>query len=295
MSRRVRAIGSLALAVALAGCFDAPTSSPTTGPTFSAEPTPVRTSADIGLTVVYEGLLIHVDRVTSELDARGGPVDVELRVENPGTELSELDGTLTLVLGDLRVSPTRESKVPSVDGGTTVEARITFELQDVASIDDAVLEIGAAPEHVGRVPLGASGGAPALLTPIDRDIAGIAEAGTLRLRVRHLELRWDLPDWSQELTADLAALTVKYDITYTGTFAGGFAFTGENVALRLPNGKQVQARRDGHSQAVELIGAGKTKTFRLSRFEIPNGMTGRFALIVKAGGVERAIEFTIGG
>ena len=49
-------------------------------------------------------------------------------------------------------------------------------------------------------------------------------------------LRWDLPDWSQELDASLEALTLTYDVTYTGDFAGGFAFTGDNVALRLPDG-----------------------------------------------------------
>jgi hypothetical protein len=67
------------------------------------------------------------------------------------------------------------------------------------------------------------------------------------------------------------------------------------VALRLPNGKVVDSRPDGHSQSVELIGAGKTKRGLMSRFEIPAGMTGKFALLVKSGGTQRAIGFTIKG
>ena len=84
-------------------------------------------------------------------------------------------------------------------------------------------------------------------------------------------------------------------MTYAGDFAGGFAFTGENVALRLPDGTVVSPRRDGHSQSVELIGARKTKKNLFSRFEIPAGMIGEFALLVRNGATEKAIPFTIGG
>jgi len=54
-------------------------------------------------------------------------------------------------------------------------------------------------------------------------------------------------------------------------------------------------RRDGHSQSIELIGAGKTKRGLFSRFEIPTGMTGRFGLIVRTGKTSKTIAFDLGG
>ena len=110
-------------------------------------------------------------------------------------------------------------------------------------------------------------------------------------------LRWDLPDWSQELDAELAALTLTYDVTYPGDFAGGFAFTGDNVALRLPDGTIVEPRRDGHSQSVELIGARKTKKDLFSRFEIPAGANRQVRAPASRSGDRptKAIPFTIGG
>ena len=118
---------------------------------------------------------------------------------------------------------------------------------------------------------------------------------SLRITIRGAVLRWDLPDWSEELNADLAVLTLTYDVTYLGDFSGGFAFTGDNVALRLPTNTMVESRQDGHSQSVELIGPGKTKKGLFSRFELPSGMTGRFALVVRNGSASKAIPFVVGG
>ena len=120
-------------------------------------------------------------------------------------------------------------------------------------------------------------------------------AGDLRIAIRGFVLRWDLPDWSEELNSDLAVLTIGYDVTYLGDFSGGFAFTGDNVALRLPTNVLVESRHDGHSQSIELIGPGKTTKSLSSRFELPSGMTGRFSLVVRNGTTSKAIPFVLGG
>src|SRR6185295_3519785 len=145
------------------------------------------------------------------------------------------------------------------------------ELQGVASVDKAVVLIGEAPLHVARIPLTASGGKPVTLQPIEVGLSPLGTAGDLRITIRGAVLRWDLPDWSEELNAELAVLTLTYDVTYLGDFSGGFAFTGDNVALRLPTNTSVESRQDGHSQSVELIGPGKTKKGLFSRFELPSG------------------------
>jgi hypothetical protein len=291
-------LASLALIPALVGgCLDAaaPSASPTLAPT--PEPTPPTTTYAPGTTVWYEGLLITAQAVTATLDERGGPVLVVLRLENPGADDADLNARVLLQVDAeaAPVAPTRESKIPTVPATGTAEATLTYELQGVASVDKAVVLIGEPPLHVGRIPLTAAGGEPVPLKPIEMALSPLGTAGDLRITIRGAVLRWDLPDWSEELSAGLAVLTLTYDVTYLGDFSGGFAFTGDNVALRLPTSTMVESRKDGHSQSFELIGPGKTKKGLFSRFELPSGMTGRFALVVRNGSASKAIPFVVGG
>ncbi len=291
---RPRRAAALALLVGLlAAACDTPAASVAPTPTRAPDPTPLETAYTLGTDVWYEGLVLHMDRATTLLDARGGTVDIAFRIENPGAEPSELDARMLLVVAGNRIEPTGESHIPSTPAGETTLALLTFELQGIASADDAVLEIGAEGDHIARVPFGPEGGDPVTFEPIDLEIKGANSAGDVRITVKRIHLRWDLPDWSQQLPKDRRALTVTYDVTYTGSFAGGFAFTGENVALRLPDGKVVEERRDGHSQSIELIGPRKVKRALFSRFEIPAGATGSFQLLVRNGGTTRGIPFKI--
>lgn len=293
----MRASRSLLLVVALAaatlaGCDPGePSAAPTS--TRVPEPTPVTTRYELGTTVWYEGLVLHFDRATAILDDRGGPVDVSVRVQNDGPDPVDLGAPIVLIVEGRPVEPTRESRVATVPAGGQVGAVMTYELQGVTSVDDAVVQVGLDPQHLARVPLTPAGGEPVVFQPVDYDLAGTGTAGDLRINLRHGELRWDLPDWSQQLAADRQALTLTYDVTYVGEFAGGFAFTGDNVYLRLPDESIVNPRRDGHSQSVELIAATKTKDGLFSRFEIPVGMTGKFALFVVNGDAKTDIVFTI--
>jgi hypothetical protein len=292
--RRGSAILALAISVALAvaACGG---ESPSIGPTPTPEPEPTATTTvyQLGTMVWYEGLSIEVVSVTSTLDQRGGPVQVLLRMDNATDADSSLDGAVTLLVGTVRADPTRESEVPEVPAKGSAAATLTYELQGISSIGQAVLEFGAGPLHVGRVPITPFAGTAVAFEPIPLALSGKAAASSLTLTLRAGELRWDLPDWSQELDAGLQALTLTYDATYTGDFSGGFPFTGDNVALKLPNGTVVTGRRDGHSKSVELIGAKKTKKNLFTRFEIPAGLTGEFALVIRNNGVERGIYFTI--
>jgi hypothetical protein len=292
-------VGLALAAIALAGCLDVPAPAsvvPTIAPT--PEPTPPTTTYAPGTTVWYEGLVITVQTVTATLDQRGGPVVVVLRLENPAEDDAELNQRVLLQLdadsSDAPIPPTRDSKIPTIPGAGSAEASLTYELQGVASVDRAVIQIGEAPLHVARIPLTAAGGDATTFEPMELKLSGSNVAGDLRITLRSGEVRWDLPDWSEELDAKIAVLTVTYDVTYQGDFDGGFAFTGANVALRLADGHTVAPRRDGHSQSIELIGAGKTAKGLFSRFEMPTGMTGRFALVVRSGSTSKLIPFTVG-
>ena len=285
---------ALGLAVLLAGCDSG---TPSAAPTATAEPdpTPVTTTYVMGTHVWYEGLELTFDRVTSTLDSRGGPVKLLVGVKNPGSEDSELDGRITIVVGTIRMEPTRESVIPIVPAGGSVAVALTYELQKVISIERAAFEVGADPLHVARVPVSTEGGQALTFEPVVLSLKGATTAKSLKVTLRSATLRWDLPDWSQELDATLASLTVVYDATYVGDFGGGFAFTGDNVALRLPDGRRIGPRQDGRSQSIELIGPRKTKKNLSSRFDIPADMPGEYALVIKDGSTSRVLVFTIEG
>jgi hypothetical protein len=292
---RSRTVAFVLLMVLVAACTDAPVASAPPTPTIAPEPTPVSLTYELGTQVWYEGLVLTFDRVTSLLDVRGGTVDLLVGIANPNEDAADLSAGITLLVGDLRVQPTRDSLVPEVPGNGSVATVLTFELQSIPSVDDAAFEVGRAPDHVARVPITPAAGEAVTYEPQTFALKGSAQASSLKLTLKSGLLRWDLPDWTQELNAKIEVLTLTYDVTYLGDFAGGLAFTGDNVALKLPDGKVVSARKDGHSQSVELIGPHKTKKDLFSRFEIPSGMTGTFTLLVRMPGSEKTIKFAIRG
>ena len=286
---------AVVMAATVAGCLDAAPSLVAPSTTREPEPTPITTTYDLGASIWYEGLVLHIDRVTSTLDARGGPVEVELRIDNPGPDVAELQATIFLRVGGLPVEPTRESRIPPIPAEGQVTGVMTYELQGVTSVDSATVQVGAVPSHSAFAPLTAAGGTAVTLEPQTLLLTGIGTGGDLRITLTGGLQRWDLPDWSQELAADRQAIIVDYDATFLGDFPGGFAFTGENVALRLPDGTDVPPRPDGHSQSVELIGAEKTKRGLFSRFEIPDSVAGEVWFVVTDGDEEGLIPLVIPG
>ena len=106
-------------------------------------------------------------------------------------------------------------------------------------------------------------------------------------------MRWDLPDWHDELPLATEALTVTYDVTYTGTFSGGIPFTADNVRIRLPDGTVLAPRADGHSQSIVAIGPGRTARGLTSRFEVPNGLAGFVAFVLRDGSAQKLIQFKV--
>jgi hypothetical protein len=293
-SRKVGAL--IAAATVVAACLDAAPSGAAPSPTRRPEPTPITTTYEVGTTVWYEGLVLHVDRVTSTLDARGGPVDVTLRVENPRADPAELQATIFLRFGGAPIEPTRESRIPPIPPESEIVGLLTYELQGVSSVADGGVQVGAEPDHIGFAPLTAAAGAAVSLEPRELALTGTATAGELRITVKRGLQRWDLPDWALELAADRQAVSVTFDATFTGGFPGGYPFNaGDNLALRLPDGTDVAPRADGHSRPVELLGPGRTNRGLTARFEIPASVTGRVSLVVLDGDEEALIPLAIPG
>lgn len=293
-TRRLAAAFALVTAAALAGCDTPAPSVAAPTPTEAPIATPQTTTYRLDTDVWYAGLVLHLDLATAQLDSRGGTVDVAFRIDNPTDEDGDLDAKITLVVAGNRIVPTRESHVPTTPAGATSLGLLTFELQGIASAADGVLQIGGDPDHVAIVPFLPASGDPVTFQPIEKALKGSGAAGAIEVTLRHAQLRWDLPDWNQELAATLGALTITYDVANHDDFSGGFAFTGDNIQLKLPNGKLIDARPDGHSQSIELIGPNATKRALFSRFEIPSNAKGKFTLIVRNGSAQGSVSFTIG-
>jgi hypothetical protein len=292
-----RLIALSAVAIVVAGCLDdgGPASVAPT-PTRVPEPTPTTTVYEVGGTVWYEGLILHIDRVAAVLDARGGPVEVALRVDNPNVDAAEIQATIFLRVGGLLIRPTRESRIPPIPAEGQVSTVMTYELQGETSVDDATVQVGAPPSHVGVVPLTPAGGAAVTLEPRPLALTGTGTAGDLQIMLKEGVQRWDLPDWSQELPIVRQVILVTFDATFEGGFTGGFPFNAAtNVALRLPDGTTVPPRADGHYRPVELIGPGRTKRNLTTRFEIPASVRGEVSFVVLVGDEEELIPLVIPG
>lgn len=292
MSGRSAALG-LVVVLAAAACEPTPSEAPVLTPT--PEPTASTTTYQLNTTVWYEGLVLTFETATAVLDQRGGPVTVELKLQNPGSDPQTLDAPIQLLAGGTTYDTARETVIPEVPGTGSSFTTLTFNTFGLTSADDGVIQVGTSDRHQGIVPFMAGGVAPVILKPVNLTLKGTTSASDMRLAVSAGLLRWDLPDWNEELPATSAALTVTYTVTYTGSFSGGVPFTGDNVRLMLPNGQIVKPRADGRSQSVGVIMPGQTLRAQSSRFEIPSGVPGQYAFLLIENGKQGKIPFTVPG
>jgi hypothetical protein len=286
---------ALGLVVLLGASACEATPSQTPIPTSTPEPTATVSLYQLDSTVWYAGLVMTFGTATATLDARGGIVSIPVQLQNPGTEDLTLDAPIHLTVAGASFEPTRETVLPSVFAGSGGYTTLTFNVVGQTTIAAATIAVGAPDNHQAIVPLGPAGPKLVALKPVELALHGTAVASDLRLALSGGELRWDLPDWGDELPSSSASLTLTYDVTYTGTFAGGTAFTGDNVSLLLPDGKSRGPRADGRSQSIAAIGPGKTLRHLSTRFEIPAGLPGTYTLVLSENGRQGRIRFTIPG
>jgi hypothetical protein len=289
------AVVALALAASLAACGrdGVPSATATAGE--SPIPTPITTRYPLNVTGWYAGLVIHVDGAVATMDHGAGAVTVNVGIENPRPDTVTLGAPVVLASGTEVVQPDRASAIPDIPGTSIVNLSLAFEVGSTFSVDNAALEVGRATEHRVIVPLLPGTIAASTLEPSVVAATGSVTAGSLTVTATQVELRADLPDWGLELPPDSMALTVTYGARYRGTFSGGIAFTGANVALRLPDGGTIAARTDGQSQSVALLLPGKATTGLSSRFEVPAPGWGAYALVIRDGSASAVIPLSIDG
>jgi hypothetical protein len=280
----------------LGACLvDAPTTS--VSPTATPEPDPTArvTAYPLDRTVWYGGLVLTFGTATATLDAKGGPVTVDLAIANPGPEDANLDGPVLLTATGIGVQPSRETVFPLVPAGGGVVLTVVFVVDGAFDVSAAAIRVGRSEEHQAVVPLVPGVIEAVTLEPVRFELSGSAQAGSLLVSVHAAELRADLPDWGMQLPRSSIALTLTYDATFRSDFAGGFAFTTENLGLLLADGRTLSAREDGHSAPALVIGPRATITGLQSRFEVPAPGIDLYQLLVRDGAATKKIELSVAG
>lgn len=302
MPRRAGILVALAAlaALAIAGCGPEAVASPS--PSDAPIPTPTVTQYQLNTSVWYAGLVIAFTSATATFEPGGGTVTIVAQFQNPGSEDQTLSAPIQITDGTQTFDPVHGTEMPIVPAGGTAALLLTFDVAGLPSVDGGELRVGPPETNHAVIPFTsgtASGspapGAPALTTlqPVALNLKGTANASDLRVSLTAGELRWDLPDWADELPFGTAALTLTYTATYRGSFGGGLAFTADNVSLRLPDGATVSPRRDGRSQSVTLLLPGKPQAGLSSRFEVPSSERGTYVLTIANGGARASISFSL--
>jgi hypothetical protein len=246
-------------------------------------------------TVWYGGLVLTFGTATATLDAKGGPVVVEMTITNPGVEDAELAGPILLTAAGLGIRPSRETVIPTVAAGSEVGVSVVFVVDGAFDVPASAIRVGRSEEHQAVVPLVPGTADLVTLEPQSFELTGAAQAGALLVTVHAAELRADLPDLGMQLARDSVALTLTYDVTFRSDFSGGFAFTTENLSLVLPDGRTLSAREDGHSAPALVIGPRATLAGLQSRFEVPAPGIDLYQLVVRDGAATKKIELSVAG
>ena len=268
----------------------------TAAPVESAtEATPSTVTVQVDQVIWFAGFKVALGAATAELTpGRGGSVTIEATFENTGDESARFDGSLNLASAGENATEGIGMDIPSVPGGQTGKGTLAFDVEDSFTFDEAVLTVGRSANQQAIVPLTATAGSAVTLEPVAVAVSGSGTAGDLKLELNDAELRADQPWNHGQMAQGSLVLTVTYDASFESDFAGGFAFTAENVALKLPDGTTVGTIQDGESQSLELIGPNATVKDQFSRFEIEDRAAGDYVLLVRSfDNAEDEIPFSI--
>ena len=303
---RLALVGVLSLALAACGgtasgatTTTAPTADPVSAapaePTTAPQPTAGTTTVQVDREAWFAGFHLTFGAANAEITpGRGGVVTIETAFENTGDEDARLDATLNLASAGENAREAMAMDIPSVPGGLTAKGVLAFDVEDTFTFDDAVLTLGRSGNQQAIVPLIATAGEAVTREPVAVTASGGGQAGDLRIDLDGGELRADSPWKHGQMEDGSLVLTMTYSATFDSGFAGGFAFTAENVALRLPDGTTVGVIQDGRSQSIELIGPNATVKDLYSRFEIDDPAAGDYAFLVRSfDGAEDEIAFII--
>ncbi len=252
------------------------------------EPTPPPTeSITIGADVWHAGWKVTLGEATLGQDELGNrAVTIDVTFENLSNRTSTFNSRIVLTSGGNSFGDTgSEQDLPNVPGLLSNAGLLAIEVDDTFSLDDATLTVGNPDNNQAIVPLGPDSPDELVsLEPLQIAAAGSAAAGPVSFTVTGVELRADLPDWSEEVEEGHLAMIVSFEVTVgEGIPIGEGVLQSGNVALMLPDGTAVAVRSDGRSGVNELLQGKEGTTIQdLSvRFIVDEPAEGQYTFIVR--------------
>jgi hypothetical protein len=234
-------------------------------------------SHSINHAVYYAGFSLNLGEATlHSTDTGGRVVDIVTAFGNEGSDPTAFSATLDLASAGSHYQPDdRSAKLPTVAGQAQSSGNLSFDVDDKFTFADAILTIGQASHEQVVLPLGA-GGTLVDLAPKTFALTGTASTGPLKLDVKGGLLRTDNPKDHLEAEKGKRFLSISFDVTDTTGVPGGYAFTHDNVALKLSDGTQL-VPDDG---PIELLNPNSTLRAQTVRFTVPAPGAGSYQLVL---------------
>jgi hypothetical protein len=258
--------------------------------TTSAKPV-ASDSVDVDEEAWFGGFKLTFVRATLTPDdfGAGSLVEIETEFENEGDADASLNAEMNLASGGENYE-VDTSDVPNVPGKAKGTGSLKFRVEETFTFEDAVLTLGSADLNQAVVPIGDEG---ELVTLEPRTItaAGSGQSGTLKVDLRSGELRYDVLRDHAQVEKGKVSLSLTFDATFLGDFAGGFPFVPENLALMIPRGATVAP----DESPIELLQPQSSITDQVARFTIDDPPEGTYQLVVRnvADAPPANIEFEI--
>jgi hypothetical protein len=245
MAVRVRAIAVGLVAVLTAACGggggddEATTTAPedTTEDTNAAEPVTEALDAEVS----FAGFVIALDEVEltpGEGDIGAAGVTVTGTAENVGAENANVPQSEVFIDRDGEVYEVdfAQSELPEVPGESTGEVTYAFTIaDDEFDLDGAVLTFGESGTTQSLVPLDGEGDVVAN-APVEIEVTGTVTAGETQFLIEGAEARFDRPDTHEQAEDGKAFFYLRYAVTNSSDFAGGYAFVADDTRLETPGG-----------------------------------------------------------
>ena len=173
---------------------------------------------------------------TSTTTMNPGDLELDLSLQNLTPTSLQPQGEWSVTTKGASKPPSDLSSLKEIPGDGKAPGTISMTLDDF-SMDDAVVTFGAATTNQAKVPLGTTGEVVSY-APTTQSVSGSATSGDLTIKLTKVETRVYGPGTGYR-QADAGKVYIVITGQATTSASNGYAFSGDNLTLTLPDGTAV--------------------------------------------------------